>query len=69
MPVGRIRGRGFWIGEMIMDLHLINRRKFVSVASSLLVGSGLAGGSKAAPPAVKRPRATDGDERFEPNWD
>ena len=52
-----------------MKLHLINRRKFVTVASSLVAGYGLASGTQAAPPTVKRPRATDGDDRFEPNWD
>lgn len=53
-----------------MSLHLIDRRKFVMMASSLAAGSSLTGWAVGAPPpAVNRPRATDGDERFEPNWD
>lgn len=53
-----------------MDLQLINRRKFVGLASSLVAGTGLqrlARGEK--PPGVKKPRSTDGDDRFEPNWE
>ena len=53
-----------------MDLQFINRRAFVGLASSLVAGAGLSPlvrGEKPLRP--KNPRATDGDERFEPNWD
>ena len=53
-----------------MDLQFINRRNFVGLASSLVAGAGLSQllhGKE--PPRPKNPRATDGDERFEPNWE
>ena len=53
-----------------MALQCINRRRFVGLASSLMAGVSLQNGTYGQDPArVNRPRATDGDERFEPNWE
>ena len=53
-----------------MALQCINRRRFVGVASSLMTGVGLQSGTNGQDPSrVNKPRATDGDERFEPNWE
>jgi len=50
----------------------MNRRGFLSVVTGGLVasvGSARAFGGDDPRPAVTDPRATDGDDRFEPNWD
>ena len=44
-----------------------NRRSFIGAASVSLCG--LSGSRAADQPPVVRPRATDGDARFEPDWD
>ena len=43
----------------------LDRRSFLA-ASALGAGSLLAAGP---PPPVTNPRATDGDEKFEPEWE
>ncbi|MCA9121775.1 MAG: right-handed parallel beta-helix repeat-containing protein [Planctomycetaceae bacterium] len=46
------------------------RRKFLECIGLTAVSSGfLASPANSAPPEVLNPRATDGDERFEPDWD
>jgi hypothetical protein len=47
-----------------------NRRQFLSVVGGTFVAGGLTSQLLASErPPVTNPRATDGDERFEPNWD
>ncbi len=47
-----------------------NRRDFLRTASAITAAAALpAFGRADERPAVANPRATDGDERFEPNWD
>ena len=51
---------------------VVGRRRFLSAfAGSAAAMTALSGRSVLAddPPPVTNPRATDGDERFEPNWD
>ena len=45
----------------------INRR--VVLASAVTIFSGAASGSEPGSPKVTRPRATDGDQKSQPNWD
>ncbi|MEZ6147408.1 MAG: hypothetical protein R3B91_18695 [Planctomycetaceae bacterium] len=45
----------------------MNRRSFL--ASSGLLLSACSMGDAGERPTVSKPRATDGDEAFEPNWD
>ena len=55
---------------MIVNKQLVNRRAFVGLATGLVAGTGfhrLVQGAE--PPRVKNPRATDGDQRFEPDWE
>ncbi len=49
---------------------LSQRRRFLATAAGAIAGTAMLNATQASdPPAVKNPRATDGDERFEPNWD
>lgn len=53
-----------------MSLSDLSRRRFLGAA--LVTGVGAVSASRLSAkkhPAVKRPRATDGDQRFEPDWD
>ena len=53
-----------------MNRQPVNRRAFVGLTAGLVAGTGfhqLVGGAE--PPRVRNPRATDGDQRFEPNWE
>ncbi len=55
---------------MIVNKQLVNRRAFDGLATGLVAGTGfhrLVQGAE--PPRVKNPRATDGDQRFEPDWE
>jgi len=48
----------------------INRRNFLGASAAAVLGSQLIQSTSADDrPPVKRPRATDGDSAFEPNWD
>lgn len=53
-----------------MSFSDLSRRRFLGAA--LVTGVGAVSASRLSAkkhPAVKRPRATDGDQRFEPDWD
>ena len=49
----------------------VHRRRFLSAFAGTAAMTAMSGWSLFAddPPPVTNPRATDGDERFEPNWD
>ena len=48
----------------------LKRRDFLGAATGLLAAAGLSASAQAGErPRVANPRATDGDERHEPNWD
>jgi len=52
-----------------MNSPHLSRRRFLGVA--LVTGVGTVSANRLAigkPPVVNRPRATDGDQRFEPDW-
>ena len=54
----------------MVNKQVVNRRAFVGLATGMVAGTGLHQLVRAGePPRVKSPRATDGDKRFEPNWD
>lgn len=46
----------------------LNRRSFLTAATAACSASALHSALASDPPAVRNPRATDGDERFEPDW-
>ncbi|QDT40196.1 Pectate lyase superfamily protein [Gimesia alba] len=53
-----------------MSPSSLSRRQFLATAMATGIGSVTARQLAAEKlPAVKQPRATDGDQRFEPNWD
>jgi hypothetical protein len=53
-----------------MDRLTLTRRRFVgAMAGSLALGPGLSLGAADDRPPVAQPRATDGDDRAEPEWD
>ena len=59
---------------MTLSLSSVGRRRFLSAltgSAAALTAASLSRSALAAgdPPPVTNPRATDGDERFEPNWD
>ena len=56
--------------ELIMPLSQIKRRQFLA-SSALLTGTIASPlfGREDERPRVKNPRATDGDDQFEPNWE
>ena len=55
---------------MTLSSHSIVRRTFLARISRAAAGMAAASGLFAEdPPAVTKPRATDGDDRFEPDWD
>jgi len=48
---------------------LLNRRRFLTASGCLAAASLVRSARASDPPEVTRPRATDGDDRHEPNWD
>jgi polygalacturonase len=53
-----------------MPASSVSRRQFLGAALATGLGSAATGKLAASQkPAVNDPRATDGDQRFEPNWD
>ncbi len=52
-----------------MSVQHGNRRLFLSATAGVLAGSAASSTFGDDLPRVRNPRATDGDERFEPNWD
>ncbi len=51
-----------------MPRHTVRRTFVVAMGSTLVAGLSVHATGDERPPVTK-PRATDGDDRFEPNWD
>ena len=47
----------------------VSRRRFLLAGSATLAVGAMGNTATSQPPPVTNPRATDGDQRFEPNWD
>ncbi|MFP6574151.1 MAG: hypothetical protein VB912_03295, partial [Pirellulaceae bacterium] len=53
-----------------MNRQPVNRRAFVGLTAGLVAGTGFQKQVRGEePPRVRNPRATDGDQRFEPDWE
>ncbi|HUG92236.1 MAG TPA: right-handed parallel beta-helix repeat-containing protein [Planctomycetaceae bacterium] len=59
-------------GSHTVSGPLLNRRRFLktlSASAAMLSAAGVAAAGDARAPEVRDPRATDGDDRHEPDWD